>query len=257
MATHVQFFGWDAVLVESSQGTRVIIDPLLGGNEKRGIPPSPVGVDDLGSIDLVCATHMAAEHLGNTWEVMEKYADAHLIGGTDVGVHANQHGYSEPERYSVVVSGCTYRHKDVTVRALDARHFSWSIIDGHPASFQAFSWLVTTDDGFVLFHGGDTSVSLDMRLYGELYRPDVACVGVSGPQVGAAFIAEMDPLEAAVALDLLGARIAIPLHYTEKSHVDEFIGHAATRAPRARVVPLEPGEILVVEPTTAGAAARS
>ena len=57
-----------------------------------------------------------------------------------------------------------------------------------------------------IYHAGDTNVFGDMRLIGELYRPDVAFLPIGGHFT-------MGPREAALAVELLGVREVLPIHY--------------------------------------------
>ncbi|HLG51454.1 MAG TPA: MBL fold metallo-hydrolase, partial [Chloroflexota bacterium] len=53
---------------------------------------------------------------------------------------------------------------------------------------------------------GDTSLFGDMRLIGELYRPDLALLPIGD-------LYTMSPREAAYAIRLLGVRQVIPMHW--------------------------------------------
>jgi L-ascorbate metabolism protein UlaG (beta-lactamase superfamily) len=61
-------------------------------------------------------------------------------------------------------------------------------------------------DGCTIYHTGDTCVHSDMALIGEIYRPNVAIL-----PIGDFFT--MGPFQAAHALRLIGAPIAIPEHF--------------------------------------------
>ena len=53
--------------------------------------------------------------------------------------------------------------------------------------------------GEQIFFGGDTSIHGDLKLYGELYHPHVAMLGVGGVTVHGQSMTELYPEEAAVA----------------------------------------------------------
>ena len=57
-----------------------------------------------------------------------------------------------------------------------------------------------------LYYAGDTSLFGDMRLIGEMHKPDVAFL-----PIGDRFT--MDPTAAAMACELLGVRQVIPMHW--------------------------------------------
>jgi L-ascorbate metabolism protein UlaG (beta-lactamase superfamily) len=60
--------------------------------------------------------------------------------------------------------------------------------------------------GFTVYHAGDTSLFSDMKLIGELYKPDLAML-----PIGDHFT--MGPREAAHAIRFLGVKHVIPMHY--------------------------------------------
>jgi L-ascorbate metabolism protein UlaG (beta-lactamase superfamily) len=66
--------------------------------------------------------------------------------------------------------------------------------------------VVAVDGGPSIYFAGDTNVFGDMQLIRRLYEPDVAVLPIGGHFT-------MDPREAAVALELLGASRCIPCHY--------------------------------------------
>ena len=94
--------------------------------------------------------------------------------------------------------GGTVTVRDVKVTMTQAVHSSAA---GTPCGF-----IVTLEDGTVIYHAGDTGIFASMKLFGELYDLDVALL-----PIGSAFV--MDPLQAAKALQLLQPKIAIPMHY--------------------------------------------
>jgi L-ascorbate metabolism protein UlaG (beta-lactamase superfamily) len=72
---------------------------------------------------------------------------------------------------------------------------------GEPAGF-----VIRLEDGTAIYHAGDTNVFSDMRLIGELYRPDVALLPIGGHFT-------MGPREAALAVELLGVEAVAPIHW--------------------------------------------
>jgi L-ascorbate metabolism protein UlaG (beta-lactamase superfamily) len=72
---------------------------------------------------------------------------------------------------------------------------------GEPVGF-----IITLPGGPRIYFAGDTALFGDMRLIGELYRPDVAFLPIGGHFT-------MDPTAAAKATELIAPRIVVPLHY--------------------------------------------
>jgi L-ascorbate metabolism protein UlaG (beta-lactamase superfamily) len=72
---------------------------------------------------------------------------------------------------------------------------------GEPAGF-----VVELENGFRIYHAGDTDVFGDMALIRELHRPDLAILPIGGHYT-------MGPRQAALAIELLGVRHVLPIHY--------------------------------------------
>src|SRR5438552_16674355 len=72
---------------------------------------------------------------------------------------------------------------------------------GEPAGY-----IIRMPGEFKVYHAGDTALFGDMKLIGELYKPDVAMLPIGDRYT-------MGPKEAAYAIRLLGVKHAIPMHY--------------------------------------------
>ena len=71
---------------------------------------------------------------------------------------------------------------------------------------EAAGIVLELENGTKLYFAGDTCVFGDMQLIARIYSPDVAILPIGGHFT-------MDPREAGVALELLGATRCIPCHY--------------------------------------------
>jgi L-ascorbate metabolism protein UlaG (beta-lactamase superfamily) len=95
----------------------------------------------------------------------------------------------------------------LTVTMTEALHSSGYVDNGQmvymgePAGF-----VVRLEDGVTLYFAGDTALFGDMRLIGEMHKPDIAFV-----PIGDRFT--MGPAAAARACEFLGVRQAVPMHW--------------------------------------------
>ena len=72
---------------------------------------------------------------------------------------------------------------------------------GDPAGF-----VVELENGFRFYAAGDTTVFGDMALIRELHAPELALLPIGGHYT-------MGPREAALAVELLGVKHVMPIHY--------------------------------------------
>jgi L-ascorbate metabolism protein UlaG (beta-lactamase superfamily) len=93
---------------------------------------------------------------------------------------------------------------------------------------------------FTAYHAGDTALFGDMKLIGELYKPDVAML-----PIGDRFT--MGPREAAYAIRLLGVKHVIPMHYGTFAFLTgtvEALREETKKIKGLKIYALKPGEKL-------------
>ncbi|HEY0785456.1 MAG TPA: metal-dependent hydrolase, partial [Acidobacteriaceae bacterium] len=103
--------------------------------------------------------------------------------------------------------GGSYRHGDVTLTMVEARHTS-GISDGDKVVYGGVpaGFVLTIEGGPVLLHAGDTTVFSDMKLIAELYHPELAMLPIGGHYT-------MGPREAALSARYLGVKTVLPVHF--------------------------------------------
>jgi L-ascorbate metabolism protein UlaG (beta-lactamase superfamily) len=104
---------------------------------------------------------------------------------------------------------------------------------GEPAGF-----IIELENGFRIWHMGDTGVFGDMKWVAEYYKPDLVLIPIGGHFT-------MDPADAAYALrELIRPKYAIPMHYgtnpLNKGTPQELL--QALGSTSTKVLPLKPGE---------------
>lgn len=239
MALQIQYLGWVAFEFVTEQGTRIVMDPLLAGCEKDGIAPSPVPLEHLYDTDVVIITHAAADHVGQAFEILE-HSRALLVCDVATRYLALEKGVSEKRIYHML-SGVEYKLKDIRVKALPARHISLVKTEHGFVNGQPLSYVIATSAGERIFFGGDTSIHSDFKLYGELYRPQIAILGVGGVDIHGQSLTELYPEEAALAAKWLGVRLAIPVHYRFREG-EQFVEELREHVPGIDGLLMKPGD---------------
>lgn len=243
MRTALRYLGFSGFEITSHQGFRVVIDPFLIGSPAHGIPPSPIPIEALDQTDLVIVSHGAFDHLGQAIEIVQR-SGALLACGPDVRLHALDRDIPD-ERIPYLLSGCTIDFGGVTVKALDVRHISLFQSGERWLSGQPLSFMLSFPTGPTIYHSGDTSLFGDLKLFGELHQPDVALLCVGGVRSHSFEVVPLPPDEAALALDWLGAGLAIPMHYRPDSNAPaQFETAVAACNLEARVHIMEPGDVV-------------
>ena len=196
------WYGHACVEVRTPGGKIVLIDPWFGN------PLSPRSADSVERCDVLLVTHGHGDHLGDAvalgsrlrpaWPAiheMSLWLARRLPGGGDATIGMNKGGTVEVAGLHV-----TMTHADHSAGDWNAAGET-TLYLGEPAGF-----VVELENGFRFYHAGDTNVFGDMRLIGELYRPDLVILPIGGHYT-------MGPREAALAVGLLGAGHVMPIHY--------------------------------------------
>jgi L-ascorbate metabolism protein UlaG (beta-lactamase superfamily) len=211
----ITWLGHSALQVEGSR--TVLIDPFLTGNPKAARRAA-----DISRADVVAVTHDHGDHLGDSYALCLK------TGATLVALHeiALDAGANKVKAEGMNIGG-TVNVAGVDVSLVPAFHSAG--LGGSAAG------VIVAMDGKTLYHAGDTGLTLEMQLIGEMYRPDIAFLPIDGRF-------NMTPRLAARAVELLRVPRVVPIHFDTfpaiRSSAAEFRQLVGTRS---AVIVLEPG----------------
>ena len=241
----VQWFGQSAFKITSPTGKVILIDPFLTKNPKT--PAEHKDLAALGRIDLILVTHAHGDHVGDG-PALAKQHQAPLYGPAGLNDTLVALGELPPElapRFNKggVIQPLGEGIRITMTRAEHSSEYRWTNpqtgkqeihVGGEPAGF-----VIELENGFRLYHMGDTGLFGDMKLISEYYKPDLVLIPIGGHFT-------MDPKDAAFALrELIKPKFAIPIHYgagpLNKGTPQELI-QALGNAP-VKILPLKPGEV--------------
>ncbi|MEM0173313.1 MAG: metal-dependent hydrolase [Sulfolobaceae archaeon] len=176
------------------QNKRVLIDPMIKDN-----PLSPVKLDFFkNNVDLIAVTHDHYDHLGDTVELLKNNPKAKLFTSYDLEAYLAEKFNIAWERMIPANVGGYVEFDGLKLALTKAVHSS---------QYSDPMGVVISDGRVTIYHAGDTGVFEDMRLIGEIFRPDYALLPIGGRFT-------MDPYQASIAVELIKPRkAAIPIHY--------------------------------------------
>lgn len=226
----ITYLGHSAFKVISPKGVILYIDPFLSGNPKT--PPEMKTVD---KADLILVTHGHGDHVGDTVSMAEK-TNAKVVVIPELGRYLAKKGVKNVIGMN---KGGTYTSHGIAITMVHATHSSSAtegdqiIYTGDPAGF-----VIRLENGFTIYHAGDTGLFSDMKLIGELYKPELSLLPIGSHYT-------MDPKEATYAAKLLGSKYVIPMHYGTfpvlTGTAEEFL-KLMKEVPQTKVIVLKPGE---------------
>lgn len=193
------FLGHSTFSVTTPSGEVALLDCWVTTN-----PQCPPELKKIKKLDAIFLTHAHSDHFGDLLALAKEHQPA-IVAIFETAHWIGEQGFSK--QVKPMGKGGTVRVGDFEATMSHAFHSNSIeekgklIYGGEPASF-----IVRLPGGVTLFHAGDTAVFGDMKLIGELYKPDIACL-----PIGDHFT--MGPREAAHAIRLLAVKHVIPMHY--------------------------------------------
>jgi L-ascorbate metabolism protein UlaG (beta-lactamase superfamily) len=224
----VNYLGHSAFLIEGRN--RILVDPFLRGNPKASTTPDKV------QCDIICVTHGHSDHRGDTVEIARRT-------GATVACIVEMSDYLEKCGVKSLGfnMGGPAKILDSSITLVPAFHSSSIGAPGLEFS-AAMPVGVVVDSGKVVYHAGDTCVFGDMKLIGQMYKPDLALLPIGG-------FFTMDPKQAAMAVDLIKPRVAVPMHYSTWPPIEQDpkeFERLVKKSSKTKVVIMQPGESLEV-----------
>jgi L-ascorbate metabolism protein UlaG (beta-lactamase superfamily) len=199
--TTFTWYGHSCYEVRTPGGKTIILDPWFEN------PSSPKPPDQVDRCDVLIVTHGHFDHFGNAlmvgsrtrpvWPAMHElslwlarnYAHKDLVTGMNKGGTFDAGGI-----------GVTFTHADHSAGDIYGMAEA-PIYLGEPVGA-----VVEVENGFRFYFAGDTDVFGDLRLIRDLHRPELAFLPIGGHFT-------MGPNGAALAVELLGVKHVIPIHY--------------------------------------------
>ncbi|HEY8608087.1 MAG TPA: metal-dependent hydrolase [Noviherbaspirillum sp.] len=211
--TLVQWLGQSATRIITPGGKVIVIDPWLTSNPKT--PEGYRNVHSLGKVDLILVTHAHADHYGDAPELAKLYkapvygpaglnqSMVHLgVLPAELSPRFNKGGTITPLGAGIKITAVHAEHSSELTWRNPATGKDETHVGGEPVGF-----IIELENGFKIYHMGDTGLFGDMKLIGDYYKPDLVLIPIGGHFV-------MDPKDAAIATrDLIRPRYAIPIHY--------------------------------------------
>ena len=229
----IKYLGHSTFLFTTPAGKKLLIDPWVKNN-----PACPEADKKIESLDMMLITHGHYDHIYDGLELARQFKPK--IGCIfEIACWLGRKGVKNT---SAMNKGGSQQLDDIRVTMVDARHScgiteeDGSIVYGGEAA----GFVVEFENGFKVYHSGDTAVFGDMKIIAELYRPDLILLPIGD-------LFTMGPKEAAYACRLMNARKVIPMHF---GTFPPLVGtpdqlRELTREQGTEVIPLKPGESMV------------
>jgi L-ascorbate metabolism protein UlaG (beta-lactamase superfamily) len=223
----ITWLGHSSFSLRTPGGKIVLVDPWYTGNPVFPSKLKPT------KADVILISHGHSDH------ITDAAATAKATGATVVGIWeiTSWLGSKGVKSVEPMNKGGTIEVKGLRITMTEACHSSsfeenGIVYLGEPAGF-----VVRLENGQTIYFAGDTSLFGDMKLIGELYKPDIAFL-----PIGDRFT--MGPDTAALAARWLGVKQVVPMHFGTfpllTGTPDQLKQHLAGTS--IQILALEPGQ---------------
>jgi L-ascorbate metabolism protein UlaG (beta-lactamase superfamily) len=229
----ITYYGHSTLGLQTASGQFALVDPWVMTN-----PRCPDAIKKVEKLDFVFLTHGHSDHLGDLLKLAKKHRPQ-IVAIFEACLWIESKGFVEETR--PMSKGGTQKVGDFEVTMTHAYHSS-SIQDGKERVYagEAAGYVIRLPGGVSIYHAGDTALFGDMKLIGELYKPDIACLPIGD-------LFTMGPREAAYAIRLLDVQHVIPIHYATfpmLTGTPDELRAAAKDVKGLAIHALQPGETL-------------
>ena len=211
--TEILWLGQSATRITTPGGKVIVIDPWLINNPKT--PAQFKNLDALGKVDLILVTHAHGDHFEDAPALANKNKapiiapqglQSALISlnlvPAELAMRMGKGGTATPLGQGIKITQVHAEHDSELTWTNPATNKRETYMGGQPVGF-----IIEVENGFKIWHTGDTGVFGDMRLIADMYRPDLVMLPIGGHFV-------MHPSEAAMVVrEWMKPKFALPIHY--------------------------------------------
>jgi len=244
-ATQIEWLGQAGFRITTPGGKLIVVDPWITGGPKTP-PKYKKDLAALGKIDLLLVSHGHGDHLGDAPD-LAKLNKTKLYGPADMVTPLITIGALPADLgHRFNKSGTVKPLEGVKVTAVRADHSSlivWPDAQGKPVSHAAgepIGFIIELENGFKIWHMGDTGLFTDMAFIAQYYKPDLVMIPIGGNFT-------MGPEEAAFAIKTwIKPKMVLPMHYNSNPLTPGTLAEfqAAMKGSDIKIVPMTEGQTL-------------
>jgi len=199
----IEWLTWSFFRITTPEGKVILTNPWFTN------PDSQITIDQIEQADIILVPTGHRDEVGETVEVANK-TGAKVVTTWEMAGGAFK-GKIPRDQLIRTQPGSSVNLGDINIRVVGAVHGSGGPDEEYGGS--ALGFFITFENGYRLYFSGSTDLTMDMQLWGSLFKPDAAILYYSGA---------MDPNDVAQMARLLstdnpGLRTIIPHHQRVKT----------------------------------------
>lgn len=242
----VLWLGHSAFRITSNTGKVIVIDPFVTKNIRT--PAKFKDLKSLGKVDLILITHGHPDHILDLPD-LAKLTGATVVANYELANNLVSLGFLDGSKTIAMNKGGTVvpLGPGIKVHMVPAEHSSSTDLRAlkpdttgpqHITGGVPIGYVIELENGFRIYHTGDTDVFSDMALIQRYFKPDLALICIGGHHT-------MGPERAAFALrEFIRPKQAIPMHYGTFPILNRTPTELKTALGNApiKILDLKPGE---------------
>jgi len=203
MTIDITYLGHSGFLIADPDHPQhtVAIDPFLTGN-----PVAKHTAEDI-HCNYIAITHGHADHFGEDTLTIAKNNDATIFATYEITEYCGSLGITNVEPMNQGGKITTPFGYIALTQAFHSSSYENKYM-GMPCG------IILNIAGHTIYHAGDTDLFSDMKLIGEIYKPDIAML-----PIGDRFT--MGPELATKAAELIAPKFVIPIHYNTLPMIEQ------------------------------------
>lgn len=200
----VEWLTWSFFRITSVQRKVILTNPWLSN------PDSQTKLQEIDRADIILVATGHRDELGETVEIANK-TGAKVVTTWEMAEGILK-GKIPEQQFVRTQPGSVVNLDGIKIRVVGAIHGSGASDKAYAYGGPALGFFVTFENGYTLYFSGSTDITMDMQLWGALFKPDAAIMYYS-PSLDPAAVAHMIRLLSA---DNPKLRLVIPHHHRLK-----------------------------------------
>ena len=193
------YMGHSTFKIKSPEGKIIIVDPWVAGN-----PMCPDNLKKIEHVDILAITHAHFDHIDDVSGIGKEFQPK-VVGIVETCEWLHVKGV---ENIMPMNKGGTQQVDGIKFTMVHADHSCGIQEEDGTITYggEAAGYVIEFENGFKVYHAGDTAVFSDMKLIAEIYEPELIMIPIGD-------LFTMSPVEAAHACRFLSPKYVIPMHY--------------------------------------------
>jgi len=197
---NITWLGHSSFIIGFPSGQRLVFDPWLSN---PNCPPEFSSAESLGRVDLILLSHGHDDHTSDVVAIA-RATGAPVVCIFELGQYLTDKGLQNVRDMGI---GGTQHVDGVAVTMTAAVHSGSTTVQGQIVYLGGAAGYVIRAPGVpTTYFAGDTALFGDMKIIGEIYRPEIAFLPIGDHYT-------MGPDTAAIAARWLGVRQVVPMHW--------------------------------------------